>query len=452
MATKRGVFWKALIASFSVYLLPLVTVHVVLVWGWAVWAEFVEDRGGREAPWLAADAALALGIQAAAFGVFFWIFSGRGWRWLALAAAVPAFAAFLNTAYLWVLPQYFLIEAETAPETGDWTLACRVEDATLLPVRQPATPDLARRGEAWVLSPAASATWRRLTGPDCALEAPAYAPPAVGGSLVAVAAGGAALYAASGGDPPGTRYWHLDPESGAATPLDPPPDARTWLPALARDGRAVGWLERDRVDGATRYRLRTREVATGRERAVLLDGLDGIGPRILALDGFEGAAILAQYPAEVLTFDAAGARVGEAIRPEGIEHIGDGFVRLEGGWVAWETYREKGRVRLVWDLPAGAGRREIPLGSGITDLAVSPGGALVAVSTTSNLNIGDTEDSVFVLRTRDGGEVFRRYHRKYTRTQLAFLGARHLAMTRFDRATGEAWVEVLEVPQDAAAP
>ena len=52
-----------------------------------------------------------------------------------------------------------------------------------------------------------------------------------------------------------------------------------------------------------------------------------------------------------------------------------------------------------------------------------------------------------MLRTRDGAEVYRRFFRKYTRTRMAFLGPRHLAVTRADLEKGGGWVEVLQVPE-----
>jgi hypothetical protein len=452
MAFNRKALWKALIASFAVYLLPIFTVHVLFVWGWAIGAEILAGKSGREGLWLAADAGLAVALQALAGILFYWTFSGRAWRWLALLPAVPAFWLALNWAYMIALPSAFLIEAETAGETGDWPLACRIEDATLLQVRGPATPDLARAEEAWVGSTTAPGTWKLLTGPDCRLEATAHSRPAARGSLAAVAAGGAAIFTAYGGDPPVTRYWHLDPVSGAARELSPPEEARYWVLTLSRDGRAVGWLESRRLGQGFERWLKTREVATGREREVLLQGLDRGQPEILALDGFEGGVMVSLYPGRVLAFDARGARAWGPVSPEGINHIGKYFIRLKDGWVAWEIYRDEGRARLVWDLPAGAGRREIPKGSGITDLALSADGALIAVSTTTNLNIGDVRDSLFVLRSRGGAEVYRRYFRKYTRTRLAFLGARHLAVTRVDLDKGGGWIEVLEVPGAAAAP
>ncbi len=447
MTLNRKVIWKALIASFSVYLLPLVTVHIFFVWGWAIGAEIFTSESDREPLWLAADLGLAVALQAGAFVLFAWIFSGRAWRWLALVPAIPVFGVVLNFAYFFALPSYFVIEAQTAQEVGDWPVACRVEDATLLQLRAPATPDLARAREAWIGSAAAPGTWKLLTGPDCQIEETAHSRPSERGSLVAVAAGGAALFTALERDPPVTRYWHLDPASGAATELTPPPDLRYWLVTLSRDGKAVGWIESRRPGQNWKRRLKTREIATGREREVLLQGLDLGQPEILALDGFEGGVIVFIYPGQILAFDAEGKPSGDPIDTGEIKHVGQYFARLDGGWVAWEIYRDKGRARFVWDLPSGAGRREVPKGSGITDLAVSPDGELIAVSTSTNLNIGDVRDSLFVLRTRDGTEVYRRFFRKYTRTRMAFLGPRHLAVTRADLDQGGGWIEVLEVPE-----
>ena len=447
MTLNRKVFWKALIASFSVYLLPLVTVHILFVWGWAIGAEIFTSESDREPLWLAADLGLAVALQAGAFVLFAWIFSGRAWRWLALVAAIPAFGVALNVVYFLVFPAYFLIEAETAQEVGGWPVACRIDNATLLQVRGPATPDLARAQETWIGPRAAPGTWKLLTGTDCQIEETVHSRPSGGGSLIAVAAGGAALFTALEGDPQVTRYWHLDPVSGVATELTPPPDLRYWKLTLSRDGKAVGWIESRRPGQSWERRLKTREVASGREREVLLQGLDLGGPEILAIDGFEGGVMVYLYPGRVMTFDARGELAWGPIVTGEIKHVGRNFIRIGDGWVAWEIYRDKGRARVAWDLPAGAGQREIPKGGGITDLAVSPDGALIVVSTSTNLNIGDVRDSLFALRTRDGAEVYRRFFRKYTRARMAFLGSRYLAVTRVDLDKGGGWIEVLEIPE-----
>ena len=106
MTLNRKALWKALIASFSVYLLPVFTVHYVYVWGWGIGAEIFAGEGDRDPLWLAADAGLALAFQAAAFILFTWLFSGRMWRWLLLLPAVPAFGLALTWAYVVALPSH----------------------------------------------------------------------------------------------------------------------------------------------------------------------------------------------------------------------------------------------------------------------------------------------------------------------------------------------------------
>ena len=66
--------------------------------------------------------------------------------------------------------------------------------------------------------------------------------------------------------------------------------------------------------------------------------------------------------------------------------------------------------------------------------------------------IGAVRDGLFALGTRNGAEVYRRYFRKYTRTRMAFLGARHLAVTRVDLDRGGGWIDVLQIPDDVAGP
>lgn len=449
VASNRRAVLKALIASFSVYLLPIFTVHVLFVWGWAIGAEIFTSESDREPLWLAADLGLAVALQAGAFGLFYWIFSGRIWRWLALVAAVPAFEVALTWAYLFAIPGVFLIEAETAQEIGDWPAVCRIEDATLLQVRTPAYPDLARAREVWIDSASAPRNWRLLKGTDCQIEETTQRRPAERGSLAAVAAGGAAIFTAHGGDPPVSRYWHLDPAGGAATELAPPSE-KYWKLTLSRDGKAIGWIERKPSGQNDEPSVKTREVASGRERSVVLSGLDRGSLEILALDGFEGGAMVSIYPGQVLAFDGAGARAWGPIDTGDIKHVGQYFTRIGEGWVVWEIYREEGRELIIWDLAQGSGRREVPLGSSITDLAVSPDGALIAVSTSTGLSIGSVRDSLFAFRTRDGAEVYRRYFAKYTRTRMAFLGNRHLAVTRVDLKRGGGWIDLLQIP-DAAS-
>jgi hypothetical protein len=112
--------------------------------------------------------------------------------------------------------------------------------------------------------------------------------------------------------------------------------------------------------------------------------------------------------------------------------------------LAWDAYREEGRYRLHWRTAKGAGSHEVALGRSITAVGAAPSGSYVAVSTTTALNIVHIRDSVFVLRTSDGIEVFRRYLPTYTRSRVAFLGESRFA---FDDRQGEHFsVRVLVIP------
>jgi hypothetical protein len=84
------------------------------------------------------------------------------------------------------------------------------------------------------------------------------------------------------------------------------------------------------------------------------------------------------------------------------------LVSEDGGWVAWVT-RSPGRA------------------ASITSAAMDARGRYVAASTTTSLSIGSIRDTIVALRTRDGGEVFRRALPTYARSQVAFLGDGYFA-------------------------
>ena len=59
-------------------------------------------------------------------------------------------------------------------------------------------------------------------------------------------------------------------------------------------------------------------------------------------------------------------------------------------------------------------------GRSITSAAVDPEGGLIAMSETTTLSIGSARDTVYVIRTSDGAEVFRVYLPRYARSQVVF--------------------------------
>ena len=138
----------ALMLSFSIYLWPVVSAHWLDFFGLALRRELLGDR---ESAWKSADVALALILQTVVFGCVWWVIP----RSRALAVGITAVllipgAMALNVAYMYAIPAYFLIEADTAPDISAWREECVLEGFSLDPVRQGVSRGLERRGEAWV--------------------------------------------------------------------------------------------------------------------------------------------------------------------------------------------------------------------------------------------------------------------------------------------------------------
>jgi len=74
---------------------------------------------------------------------------------------------------------------------------------------------------------------------------------------------------------------------------------------------------------------------------------------------------------------------------------------------------------------------------------VDAAGTLIALSVSGTLSIGGVRDAVVVLRAADGGEVFRRFLPRYTRTAVTFLDGGRFAYT--DWVGDRAEVRVLRI-------
>ena len=121
---------------------------------------------------------------------------------------------------------------------------------------------------------------------------------------------------------------------------------------------------------------------------------------------------------------------GGPLRPNGTHSPANNLRRIPNGWVAWDTYRDDDeRYRIVWSLNGAMRVREVPKGRGISSVAVHPEGRLIAVSTSPVLNLGGISDSVFILNTADGRDLFYRQLPAYSRVRFAFVGPDHLAMS-----------------------
>lgn len=444
---RRCALGLAIGLSFSVYLLPLVGPHAFFPL--ATWVLGAVTRTDRPPTWRLAEVVVALALQAGAGGVWYWIVRRpRSLRPLALLLAVPGLLVAANWAYLIALPTRFLVEAETAPERRRWPVACSVPGWTLTtPGRRPAV--VGPTGEPLLVQDAQGRLARvAVTAPvggaaGCEVV-PLALPPATGNvAAVWVGAGGRALLS-RGDRQTGAVSWEWIAPGSAAVPLAEPPGRRPGPPApvVSRDGLVVAWGVSRTGTGAPARSVVVKPTpspaASAEDGAVI--GLDALGPGgVVVLDvdpaAREVLVAVAERRFAVVGFDGT-VRWGP-VQPAGVEPLATTFRRLGDGWVAWDGYREDGGYVVAWSLAGGHGAHRVPRGRGVTDVAVHPEGRLVAVSVTASLSIGDVQDAVYVLRTSDGAELFRRFLPRHARSAVAFPARDLFAYTEWDGTHAE---------------
>lgn len=442
----------AFIGSFAVYLLPIITPHVTVVWGVALWAEMTGAAAARPMAWLAADLGLALVVQMAAGGIIYWVARRPTMvRGLTLLATVPLFYFGLTVGTLIAIPTFFLIEGEKQGAHGDWAVACTVPNATLAASAGGPDAPLVHAREAWLIKRGPQPNARRLallTAADCAtrdLPITTFRT-----RIRQTVPGGGALW---GVNHKGSAKWRLYVQlpGGRSIALTAPAKVKYWRPVLSRDAARIAWIERRRGPGRseTRWFLQVRLVgsaAVERRIEVRMDRPAAL--RLIAFDAEKWRFLARRNEREFVTIDATGGvtPVAEAPRP-GI-HPTQRYIRLDRGWVSWDVYRDKGRARVAWRLDGRTGLHEVPKGRGIRAVSVSADGRLIALSVGGNLRIGSVKDAVYVIRAADGKEVYRRFLTPYARSQPAFLGRDRLAFTAQDG--DKPVVRVLKVPPPAA--
>ena len=434
MRHSRGlVILGAAALSLTTYLIPLL--HIESDWHFvgSVIAGPV-DFSALTLAWLA----VVLLLQFLAFLLFYWILIRFRWvKVLAIAVLAPVFVAVANFSLLYAVPLLVLVERETKEEIGVLEQICRIPDAAVAQVHSGTDLAMVRAEEVW-LATGPERALARLTLPGCDVRA--HEGLTMGQTIDSIAPGGHFLRRRQDG-----TLHYFGPGDGAPMPVPSPADVSYWNPILSDDGQAVIWLDRGPADGAREHRLRTRSLTDGSEQTVTLTSLPQneqytlIGARTA-----QGPFSLAQFPDAVISVDLQGNILGEPVLPGGIDNTRWGFRWLNDGWVAWDGYREAGRSRVVWDLANGRGTLDLPKGRRISSLSVSADGRMIALSTSSNLRIGDTPSAIIIFRTNDGEEIYRRYQGKHIRSNLAFLGSRHLAVTRFQE--GREFVEVVRLP------
>jgi len=418
---------NAVLASFLVYLLPIVGAHIAMPWGVALGAELTEGLNRRGPLWVAADVALSVVLQVLAGSVAYWFFAQPNWRrFLAVTAAVPTLWMGMMMGYLVLVPKYFLVDAVPSPDVATWEEACRVSNAELVDVNTPIDLSLERTRTAFVaLTPDSDLALLRM--PGCQVEQFSIRWSNASPRVHSVAATGAAIYSVHDKVANQWSWWVVSGPGGAPREISAPPHTDRTPPILSSDGEHVAWVARIPTEGkSTRPALIVLDLPTNELHEIDLQKFAPASFRLVHFDAQTDEVTVARNEEEFLTVGRdATARWGPW-NPEGLKSWAGTLRRLEDGWVAWDAYRDAEPYRLKWSLPAGAGAHELPRGYGIQSAAVDPLGRYVAISIDGRLSFS-MPDAVYVLKTSDGSEVFRKSLPQYNRSQVAFLGEEFFA-------------------------
>jgi hypothetical protein len=408
----------ALLASFLVYLIPLIGPHAAPLLGEMFFGDMYRSRP----LWFLTDVVAGLVLQLVAFSVIYLFLQKRSLvRGLALGVAVPA--VFVSTQALFMLwiPSIFLIENDTASDAGSWPIECTADDAWIVGVATPHRPLGGAVKE--VLIQTSKADYGVLSIPDCMVKPLALPKPTLepGGHVdftlgIDYVVPGVAILFYKQETRTGTQAWQIARRGyDDFIPVEAPPG----IPKiLSSDGKWIGWLDR--------MQIVIRDVENVKPETRV--DLSPFGPASYVLSNIDmrSGEIMLVRNAEFMVLGNDGHVRSKIAMPVDVEVQPSTFRRLGDGWVGWDAYRDEGPYQVSWSLPAGKGNHHVLKGRLINSVAVSPEGDLIAISVGTALSIGNIQDSIYVLRASDGREVFRRFLPRYTRTNLVFPDKDHL--------------------------
>jgi hypothetical protein len=435
-ASPRRAAILALPCSFVIYVIPIVGPHAAFFLYEVIGQQF---RKPQNLSWAAADLAVALGLQALAWALFYWIWRRRGVLPVVVTVACTVTAIGLaQYVYMLLLPSYFLIERDNTPETGTWAEVCTVVDASMMTWRTPRRVPVGGWQEVWVTDSHNRPSM--LSVPDCRRTNAELPQPAVKSDgradfsigVIQVVPGGVALVQRTDIPSGQTTWLILNLQDRTLTPVSAPASENVVAPYLTDDGRATAWMLPVSGTGPPVWEeLHVRPVH-GSEPERLLEvsrrfGVASYEP--VDVDATTGDIVLwAEVPGRLILGNMDGTHRAASI-PPGVKPQSNTVMIAEHGVVAWDAYKEDGAYQISWATDAGAGTRRIPRGSSITAAAIDSPGRYVAFSTTTTLNIGRVKDTVTVVRTADGREVFRRNLPQFSRTNVTFVGQDYFAFS-----------------------
>jgi hypothetical protein len=408
----------ALLVSFSVYLIPLIGPHAAPLLGEMFFGGMYRGRP----LWFLTDVVAGLVQQLVAFTVVYLFLQKRNLiRGVALVLAI--LVVFVSTQALFMLwiPSMFLIENDTASDTGTWPVECTADDAWIVQAPTPHRPLGESLSE--VLIQTSKADYGVVSIPGCTVTPLALPKPTLqpGGHVdftlgIDYVVPGVAILFSKQETRTGMQTWQIARRGkDELISVEPPPSEQK---ILSSDGEWIGWLDR--------MQIVIRNVDGVKPEARI--DLNPFGPASYVLSNIDMRAgeIMLSRNYEFMVLGTDGQVRSRMPRPADVDVQPSTFRRFGDGWVGWDAYRDEGPYQVAWSLPAGKGNHHVLKGRSINSVAVSPAGDLIAISVGTALNIGNIQDAVYVLRTSDGREVFRRFLPIYTRTNLVFPDKDHL--------------------------
>jgi hypothetical protein len=402
----------ALLVSFSVYLIPLVGPHAAPLLGEMFFGEMYRSRP----LWFASDVAAGLLLQLTGFAVVYSFLQKKSLvRGFALLVTVPALFLLAQVLFMLWIPSMFLIENDTAANAGSWPIECTANDAWIVGVPTAQAPP----GESVpdVLIQTSTGDYGLLAIPGCmvtplALPRPTLQPDGhVDFSLgIDYVVPGSAILFQKQETRTGFQSWLIARHGqNDFISVEPPRD----MPKiLSSDGEWISWIEGTHIV--------IRDIAGAKPEGRVDIGAFGPASYVLSSIDMRSGEILLSRNDEFIVLGINGEIRSRIPKPQEVEAQPSTFRRFGDGWIAWDAYRDEGRYQVAWSLPSGRGAHHVLKGRSINSVAVSPAGDLIAISVATSLNIGNIQDSIYVLRVSDGTEVFRRYLSRYTRTQVLF--------------------------------
>ena len=423
MTLDRSAAIRAALASFGVYFLPVIGPHAFTLLGQMVVLAAVSNSE-REALWRAADIGVALLLQLAAFVLFYFFFRKPGvFRAVLLLLSAPVLFWCAEVAFLYAIPSLFLIERETAQETGNWTESCSAADASMVAIRMPLRSTSEPASEILVQTSQGKYGVMKIPGCEVSLLALPEAKVQPGGrvdfmiSVTDILPGAGLLFQKHETQSGKDTWWYLRNGEAVLVPMR----AANVFPVLADDGESIGWIETAPNTGPpVLERVMLRRIAA-LEPDTQID-LSPLGPAtytLMNIDVKRREVLLSRNDGFAVVGYDGGLHMSIP-KPDAVRPHPQTYLKLPNGGVGWDAYPDRDPYRIAWALPAGSGISRVLKGRLINSVAVSPSGNLIAVSLSTGLNIGRIQDEVYVLRAGDGEAVFRRYLPMYTRTPVFF--------------------------------